>query len=458
MSIHIPVNGESKKVKSIFASVPHNEIDEFHLYGKATQDGTPTPDAPIDIDVAGSSGSVVVKSCGKNLFENIATTQTISGVTCTVNEDGSITLNGTKSAVGVSLVLNSRLDLVKGSSYIITDGNNATGLPCITSNVVKPDGTSITDGFTTYDNNRNIYTREEDGVYIKNVRLWLGTAEVTYNNLTLYPMIRRCDENGNPIGNATYEPYKETSATIQTNGLAGIKVSDGGNYTDSNGQQWICDEIVKYADGSGEYVKRVEKISNPQFIIASGYTLETSELFACSAPNGQQADDRISSCVLCNKLPFNRSVLNNDVSGMYQTYTKVFARIPGVTTAEEFNSLMADSEIYHILAEPITTPLTAEEIAEIENLKGFYPVTNITTDSECGIDATVNTYWETKRIKSILGNVDGEVKKLFGEVSGMQKRFVCVGNDGASYYSTDGENWVAMAGLESVDYNAVCYG
>lgn len=32
--------------------------------------------------------------------------------------------------------------------------------------------------------------------------------------------------------------------TLQTpNALPGIPVSSGGNYTDENGQQWICDEV-----------------------------------------------------------------------------------------------------------------------------------------------------------------------------------------------------------------------
>lgn len=38
------------------------------VYGKSTQDGTPTPDAPVPIVSAGDSGSVAVKMTGKNLF------------------------------------------------------------------------------------------------------------------------------------------------------------------------------------------------------------------------------------------------------------------------------------------------------------------------------------------------------------------------------------------------------
>lgn len=40
------------------------------------------------------------------------------------------------------------------------------------------------------------------------------------------------------------------------NGLPGIPVTSGGNYTDENGQQWICDEVDL---GRGVYVQRVDK-------------------------------------------------------------------------------------------------------------------------------------------------------------------------------------------------------
>lgn len=38
------------------------------VYGRSTQDGTPTPDAPVPIVSAGDGGSVAVKVTGKNLF------------------------------------------------------------------------------------------------------------------------------------------------------------------------------------------------------------------------------------------------------------------------------------------------------------------------------------------------------------------------------------------------------
>ena len=58
-----------------------------------------------------------------------------------------------------------------------------------------------------------------------------------------------------------YELYREPQIiTIFTpSGLSGIPVSSGGNYTDANGQQWICDEIDFE---KGVYIQRVGKIDS----------------------------------------------------------------------------------------------------------------------------------------------------------------------------------------------------
>lgn len=56
-----------------------------------------------------------------------------------------------------------------------------------------------------------------------------------------------------------YEPYTHQSLTLATpNGLPGVPVTKDGNYVDSNGQQWICDEVDL---GRGKYVQRVIKLT-----------------------------------------------------------------------------------------------------------------------------------------------------------------------------------------------------
>lgn len=46
----------------------------LNVYGKSTQDGTPSPDAPVPIVSAGDGGSVAVKVTGKNLFPVVTQT------------------------------------------------------------------------------------------------------------------------------------------------------------------------------------------------------------------------------------------------------------------------------------------------------------------------------------------------------------------------------------------------
>lgn len=67
-------------------------IRNYEVYGNSVQDGTPTPESPVEIQSVGD--------LTKNLlpYPYSDTTKTINGVTFTDNGDGSITANGTATA------------------------------------------------------------------------------------------------------------------------------------------------------------------------------------------------------------------------------------------------------------------------------------------------------------------------------------------------------------------------
>lgn len=70
----------------------------FEVRGKTTQNGTPTPDAPVPLVSAGDSGSFGVGVYGKNLLEiprEVGYTETVKGIVYTVNDDKSISVSGT---------------------------------------------------------------------------------------------------------------------------------------------------------------------------------------------------------------------------------------------------------------------------------------------------------------------------------------------------------------------------
>jgi hypothetical protein len=74
----------------------NGKIQDMMIYGKSSQDGTPTPGNPVKIK---SVVNPTVKVCGKNLLNATLQTTTQNGVTCTANGDGTYTLNGTATTI-----------------------------------------------------------------------------------------------------------------------------------------------------------------------------------------------------------------------------------------------------------------------------------------------------------------------------------------------------------------------
>ena len=326
-------------------------------------------------------GSVEVKSCGKNLLKNTTTSRTVNGITYTINEsDGSITANGTATSLST---------ITAGS--ITSDKNQDIVLSGCPSG-----GANDRYGFQMYNFTTNKYgaTDYGNGVFSKlepnNVYkpLFYIRSGITVENITFKPMIRLATDT-----DGTYQPYKETLATIPTeNGLAGIKVSSNGNYTDSNGQQWICDEIVKNADGSGKKVKRFNYIKVTS--IQGGHkNYKGDTVIGYVTYDAKPTSNAIVGNVLCNRCvnvsaneQFSKSLNCIAIS----EGGRVDLSIVGCASSNELRTYISENDVYILyeLAKPIETPLTAEEIAEIEKLHTFYPVTNISNDFDCGMSVT----------------------------------------------------------------------
>lgn len=132
---------------------------------------------------------------GKNLLQNTVKSQTKNGVTFTVNNDGSVTCNGTASNNTFLKIGDISLT---SQSYILTGcpsdgGNDSYALRCYKNGNIK--GADVGNGFNI---NESI-----DG-YIE-IRIASG---YTCDNLTFYPMICKAD-----IKDDTYEPYHEPITT-----------------------------------------------------------------------------------------------------------------------------------------------------------------------------------------------------------------------------------------------------
>lgn len=345
---------------------------------------SPNPDYPQEITVSGSDGSVEVVICGKNLLKNLASSHVYNGITFTVNDDdGSVTANGTSTGdIWVNLTGANSVKLDLDGNYILS------GCP-IGGSVSKYALTAVDRG-TDDAKDVSVYRDEGKGVnvlfdsthyYKIFIRVYSGA---TLNNLTYYPMIRLASDT-----DSTYQPYTETTSTIPTpDGLCGIKVSSGGNYVDENGQQWLCDEVVKYADGSGKRIQRIGKaVFDGSDDEAWNYN---NQYFYSDVISSQNANEKNNfMCNRFNVVDVNTSIMVRDNTiGLRTNFVAI--NYAEITNISDFKTWLASNNtiVLYELAEPIITDLSAEEIAEIEKLYTFYPVTNISNDADCGMSIT----------------------------------------------------------------------
>lgn len=174
--------------------------------------------------------------------------------------------------------------------------------------------------------------------------------------------------------------------SIQTpNGLPGIPVDSGGTYTDADGQQWICDEVDFER---GVYVQRVKaKELNPDDNWAYSKTKSGNNNFQIRLYNIDTATS--GKPCFCNILPYKNAVWDDNS----QNLPKIYAYTVEITTSfppnseysslETFKKLLTDvkSVIYYVLAAPIETPLSAEELAAYAALRSYNGTTVISTEA-----------------------------------------------------------------------------
>lgn len=136
--------------------------------------------------------SVLQDNARKNLLQNTATSQTLYGVTYTVNDDGSITCNGTATDWAT---LNINIFTLQAGEYVLSGGAvGTTSTPYMTIRDYSTDQILIDNG-----GGKTLLSLSED----TEIRVTLATApNVTVTDYTAYPMIRKAE-----ITDDTYEPY-----------------------------------------------------------------------------------------------------------------------------------------------------------------------------------------------------------------------------------------------------------
>lgn len=318
------------------------------IFGKTTQGGTPTPDAPVDLVSSVDGDSISIHVCGKNLF----TGWIVGGI---ASGDGSDDSHTDKR----------RTDYLP----IFTPGQKIS-----ISNIPN----TLYMMVVFYDADKAFISRTSAGAYSN--RVVETPVGAKYFRVTVYyssattGAISEADAMASSTmieaGN-TYTGYERAkqiqTATISApNGLRGIPVTSGGNYTDANGQQWICDEIDL---ARGVYVQRVGLLDFGNMV---WYWDETYDIWRSQ----DFSDGKGRTPLLCETIPY---VLLSLGEG---TITGTFINAPyNVWVRNGSTENTPTGKAYYQMHTPIETPLSEEELAAYATLYTYRDHTTVSNDA-----------------------------------------------------------------------------
>lgn len=181
------------------------------------------------------------------------------------------------------------------------------------------------------------------------------------------------------------ESNTQTFSLQTPNGLPGLPVDSGGNYTDSNGQQWICDEMDF---GRGKYVQRVKKVV---FNGSEDWNLQSiSQKGFANFYVRNLSGIRVNSNVLSNQFRNQTTLISETTEEGIANLTTLYVRIDKTKAdnANKFKEILKTNnlEICYQLATPIETDIPEETMTAYRKLYTNYPSTVVQNDSGAGME------------------------------------------------------------------------
>lgn len=196
---------------------------------------------------------------------------------------------------------------------------------------------------------------------------------------------------------------KTQTLTLPTpNGLPGIPVTSGGNYTDENGQRWICDEIDLTR---GVRVQRndsfaISSENARNIVIMNDFTKVTVATSArIKAPKQTDKSEALGRNLFCEALPWERDVWASRKNGMgfsennYIDFAieNSYLGLNEASTNDERKTALVKyftdnpCQVVYRIATPIETPLTSAEIATYKALITYAPDTVVQASDGAGV-------------------------------------------------------------------------
>ena len=194
------------------------------------------------------------------------------------------------------------------------------------------------------------------------------------------------------------------------NGLPGIPVSEGGNYTDEHGQQWLCDVLDLTR---GVYVQRLQRVvfdKNSTVALdkqAQSPATNVRFNFVDNSVRGiKKQETNKPQAILCNYAPAAKAANNtgvwlNNTNDYFEGRLSVDSSIAG--TVEEMKALLAVTPIEFIV--PLDKPMEKKLPEAFAGLRSYRPVTFAYNDAGAGMGlayiADTKTYIDNAIAKAI---------------------------------------------------------
>lgn len=361
----------------------------LNVYGNSTQDGTPSPDNPVPIVSAGDGGSVAVRVTGKNLIQPYTKNTRLSKNGATMDYDVATQL---VHIYGTTTGLADLFSDLQQTPFHVKSAVTMS-LTEVSGNI--PAGVTVQySDFTTLGLSCAASKPYDTGAFDRSDAP--GFLRFTVNipeGLTFDCLFKVQLELG--VTATTYEPHHEQTLILSTpNGLPGIPVTSGGNYTDQNGQQWVCDEVDLERGVKVQRITTIVFSDNNNFALRSTDN-STKHRFSIVTDGLKKADlTTADSRAFCSALALgskdstwsipNTFTIGPDGSG---ANVQLYVRFENINSLDELQQYLQRTpmSLTAILVTPIETPLTPAEIAAYKAITAYAPDTVVQASDGAGV-------------------------------------------------------------------------
>ena len=347
------VVGEAKGETIALNDAIDQTLVGLRVFGKTTQDGTPTPDAPAELVSVGDSGSVVVMVSGKNLISDRW-------------QQGML-----KTEDGTTLISNAYW--ITNVDYISVDSSKDYVLSADTPNSACVFWYDKNKRFISYvqplRNQTLLNNRASKALVLPDYAKY---ARVSYNYAgsteAITPEMMGVNHYVQLEFGSTateYEPYKGQTLTISTsNGLPGI------------GE--VCDEI-DFA--RGVYVQRIGIVDMGTLIWEYDYT---NNRFLTNSLNKNIKEGTRSTKLMTSigyDCKYNSEYLAQWDNAIYVAGSTVYVHDVNYTTLKDFTAAVSGETLLYPFKKQIETPLSEEELAAYAELHTYRDHTTVSNDA-----------------------------------------------------------------------------